>query len=232
MEDEEFLEIAKGKIITKQIIFDCLAVFLYICAILAFVEGLGVLDKAKGAMHQVFGINHLIISAICFGSATIVLTINSLTSEIKKLRSPEVVQEAQPVAESPPPVEVVTQPEEEGEPKTGPEAELETEPKAEPVYVTSVESSFKLMEVLKEGKYSIAIKLIEQGADVNALGENGYTPSHYAASIGHTMFLKLLISKGANINAADYQGKTPLKTAMEKSKHEVADLLRNHGAKK
>jgi uncharacterized protein len=56
--------------------------------------------------------------------------------------------------------------------------------------------------------------LLEHGADVNAVGEFGWTPLHAASYQGLTGVIELLVSKGANLEAKDKLGQTPLSIAL------------------
>ena len=59
-----------------------------------------------------------------------------------------------------------------------------------------------------------AVKLIVAlGADVNAIGEEGYTALHGAAYVGANPIIDLLISKGAKTEVKDDFGQTPLSIA-------------------
>ena len=69
--------------------------------------------------------------------------------------------------------------------------------------------------------------LVENGADVSAKGEGGWTPLHQTALYGQKEVIELLIAKGADVNAKAADGTTPLDSA--KNKPETADLLRKHG---
>jgi ankyrin repeat protein len=70
--------------------------------------------------------------------------------------------------------------------------------------------------------------LLAKGANISATDEYGETPLHKAAYYGNKDVVEILLTHGAAINATNKNGKTPLKIA---SKPEIADLLRQHGAK-
>ena len=80
------------------------------------------------------------------------------------------------------------------------------------------------------------------GTDVNAKDDSlGWTPLHYAATLGNRQITKLLISKGADVNAINDVNQTPLDIAalivgIETTKQrsnltQTADLLRKHSGK-
>jgi ankyrin repeat protein len=55
--------------------------------------------------------------------------------------------------------------------------------------------------------------LVELGADVNAVGENGYTALHGAAYVGADDIARFLVKNGAGLEAMDNFGQTPLSIA-------------------
>lgn len=84
------------------------------------------------------------------------------------------------------------------------------------------------------GDTDMAELLIAKGADVNSRDSSGGTPLHFAAyysSLLTTDAARLIIAKGANLNVKDAEGRTPLRLAVERGKKELAELLRQHGAK-
>ena len=82
------------------------------------------------------------------------------------------------------------------------------------------------------GNINVVKQYLAAGANVNAKGENGWTPLHMAALSGHKEIAELLIAKAANKNAkGGGVGWTPLKIAIVMKNKETADLLRKHGAK-
>jgi len=73
-----------------------------------------------------------------------------------------------------------------------------------------------------------AVKLhLDNGVDVNAKDNIGWTPLHFATVLDHKEIVELLIATGADVNAKNKEGRTPLNWASG----ETADLLRKHGGK-
>jgi 26S proteasome non-ATPase regulatory subunit 10 len=64
-----------------------------------------------------------------------------------------------------------------------------------------------------EGKVEAIKTLIDQGANIEASGANGFTPLHVAVSRGQLKVMEILIDRGANIEAPCENGFTPLYTA-------------------
>jgi ankyrin repeat protein len=56
--------------------------------------------------------------------------------------------------------------------------------------------------------------LVKNGADVNAVGQYGWTPLHAAAYQGMNDLIEFLVSKGAKIDRMDKFGQTPLSISM------------------
>ena len=74
-------------------------------------------------------------------------------------------------------------------------------------------------------------KTLADGADVNAKDDNGWTPLHWAAVIGHKEVSEYLITMGADVNAAEtVSGMTPLHFAAAGDQKEIVELLLASGA--
>jgi RNA polymerase sigma factor (sigma-70 family) len=82
-----------------------------------------------------------------------------------------------------------------------------------------------------------ALLLIERGADVTlARGGSGWkragwTPLHYAASMGFSTLVQPLLERGADRSRADEDGKTPLDLAIDANHTGIVDVLRSRGVK-
>jgi ankyrin repeat protein len=84
----------------------------------------------------------------------------------------------------------------------------------------------------RNGHTRIAGELLKRGADVDHRGWMGGTPLHWAAGYGHADTVDLLLRHGADVQATDEEGKkTPLAWALEWKQAEVAQKLRQAGAK-
>ncbi len=82
------------------------------------------------------------------------------------------------------------------------------------VYVVSEKYESLHVAVWKGDAFAVRC-LVLRGADVNAKGENGLTPLHWAAHDGRTEIAELLIARGADVNAKNEWGSTPLHWAAD-----------------
>ena len=74
--------------------------------------------------------------------------------------------------------------------------------------------------------------LLQAGANVSLVtAGQGHTPLHYAVFNGDKGLVDLLLTHGADVNVKDSLGFSPLATATKKHRDDIADLLRQHGAK-
>lgn len=78
-----------------------------------------------------------------------------------------------------------------------------------------------------EGNLELVARLLDRGADVNALDRNGETALHGAAAWGDTRMVRLLIERGARVN---HPGVSPLHWAAKYGNLEVLRLLLDAGA--
>jgi hypothetical protein len=72
------------------------------------------------------------------------------------------------------------------------------------------------------GKVKLAL---QNGADVNAKGEGGYTALHAAAENGHMEIVAILLELGADPHAKMTTGQTPLDLAKQQKHQAIVDLL-------
>lgn len=84
-----------------------------------------------------------------------------------------------------------------------------------------------LMLAALKGQLDLVAKMVKKGADVN---KTGWTPLHYAASLGHVEVLKLLLENHAYIDAESPNGSTPLMMASMYGNPQSVKLLLNEGA--
>jgi len=72
---------------------------------------------------------------------------------------------------------------------------------------------------------------LDRGDDLNVQDDHGRTALHVTAEEGWVHFAKVLLERGADFNRPDNEGDTPLDYAVFYEHIELADLLRQHGAK-
>jgi ankyrin repeat protein len=95
-----------------------------------------------------------------------------------------------------------------------------------------------LLAALAKGYPSVALFLLERGADVQPRGGMGQTALYMASSLGYTELVRSLLDRGADLNAVCddldedgcYVKLTPLLVASEKGRLETAMLLLESGA--
>jgi len=88
----------------------------------------------------------------------------------------------------------------------------------------------ELYDAVKKGDIDKAMRALEQGADPNVKGPDGYTPLHIAAHENYSELAKVLIKYGAKVDLKDRYGNTPLHVAAYRGHLNVASLLLKHGA--
>lgn len=74
------------------------------------------------------------------------------------------------------------------------------------------------------------VSCVEQGVDVNARFEHGWTALHYAAESGYYDIVDYLLKHQANINITSTRGRTALQLASDRGHDNVATLLLENNA--
>lgn len=89
-----------------------------------------------------------------------------------------------------------------------------------------------LQWAVSAGQMETATILLEHGADVNQPGTDECRALHVAVQNRNTAMVKFLLTRGADPNAKAAYDRTPLSFAEGPAQSkEIADLLRQHGAK-
>merc|ERR1712098_996895 len=73
-------------------------------------------------------------------------------------------------------------------------------------------------------------KLIDRGAEIDAVNEDGSTALHYTTKYGNEESLKILLENGANINVQNKYDETPLMWAAHRDHPKVVKILIASGA--
>ncbi|PQE30996.1 sex-determining fem-1 protein [Rutstroemia sp. NJR-2017a WRK4] len=85
--------------------------------------------------------------------------------------------------------------------------------------------STPLLWAAGQGHNIVVKQLLERGANLETIGEDGQTPLSSAAKKGHNSIVEQLLEKGANIEAIDEFGQTPLLWAVRKGYNIVVKQL-------
>lgn len=87
-----------------------------------------------------------------------------------------------------------------------------------------------LLIAAAEGKLKAVRYLLDEGADVNAVGRDSNTALTEATFYGHAAIVKELLVRGANVNAISGNG-TALDIAVSRNDPNMAELLKHYGGK-
>ena len=90
--------------------------------------------------------------------------------------------------------------------------------------------SFALNLASRNGLQDIVKHFLDNGADTEAVGEDGMTPLHWACKNGHQEIVTLLLDHGANIEAENIYCVRPLHFAIQNGHEDVVKLLLGRGA--
>jgi len=87
-------------------------------------------------------------------------------------------------------------------------------------------ADLSLIEAVKAGDHAKAQSLIQNGADVNQVEEQGWTPLNFAAGKGDLAMVKLLVENGAEIFKVGRDQRTPYMIALAAGRVSVVKYLR------
>jgi ankyrin repeat protein len=88
----------------------------------------------------------------------------------------------------------------------------------------------EIHDAARDGNLEKVKALLKGNPDlVFSKDDQGETPLHFAANLGHKDVVEFLLAKKADVNAKANNGWTPLYVAGRTGHNDVAELLRQHG---
>ena len=94
-----------------------------------------------------------------------------------------------------------------------------------------IDARRQTIEAMDKGDGETVCKLVKAHPELfDAKANDGNTPLHFAAALGHKDVAELLLAKGADVNAKAYNGFVPLHVAAAKGQKDLAELLLAKGA--
>ena len=134
---------------------------------------------------------------------------------------------------TPQPGQPEAQPGSQPSPQASPPAPAAAEVQSQPVTASpsAVAAPLSLHAAIAKGDYANALKMIEQGTDIEAKDPGaGASPLHYAVMKGEMPLVGLLVQRGADVNSRTKSGTSPLHTAVLYGRFEVAEYLLEKGS--
>lgn len=90
--------------------------------------------------------------------------------------------------------------------------------------------SAEIIRAAYEGRLHAVERLLRDGADPNARGNEEATVLMAACINGNLDIVRILVERGADVTARDLEGWTPLRYARSRGHRQIEDFLRDHGA--
>lgn len=87
-----------------------------------------------------------------------------------------------------------------------------------------------LHEAVAEGDFDMVSILLDEGADLEAMSDDGFTPLHMAVTAGQEWIVVQLLDAGANINAETSNEEKPLHLAIKRDDKLMTGILLDSGA--
>lgn len=106
-------------------------------------------------------------------------------------------------------------------------------PGFEPLVTGEIYCDGAIQSIVHEARNGNRIRvlgLIQAGANINAIDEDGRTALMYASMNGHMTIIIDLLGSNASVDIKDRHGKTALSLARDGDKKEIVELLKSKGA--
>lgn len=84
-----------------------------------------------------------------------------------------------------------------------------------------------MLGAARTGDARLAAQLLDEGANIDVVGEDGYTPLHEAVRANRKEAAALLVERGASLKAREKGGLTPFELAREYERQDVITAMRH-----
>lgn len=102
--------------------------------------------------------------------------------------------------------------------------EEEEAPPRPPAHVAKNQALFA---AAKNGYFDLTRRVLNNGAQVNAVNDDGVTALHLATEGGHAEIVRLLLEQGADASVTDQDDRSPMTIAEAAGNEDLIDLLKN-----
>jgi hypothetical protein len=134
-------------------------------------------------------------------------------------------------AQQPPPPPQAPAPSPVPSPIPRPQGQAENQPLPVAASPSAAAMPLSLHSAIAKGDYANALKMIDQGTDIEAKDPGaGASPLHYAVMKGALPMIGMLVQRGADVNSRTRSGTAPLHTAVLYNHYEAAEYLIAKGA--
>ena len=86
------------------------------------------------------------------------------------------------------------------------------------------------LKAADDGELKTLVLLLNAGANIKCMDEDGYSALHLAARKGHDTMVKMLVDRGLDVNTRGYEDRTPLMLAARAGQESTVNTLISAGA--
>lgn len=93
------------------------------------------------------------------------------------------------------------------------------------VFSVSTWGDTPLHVAVRRGDVEIAAEMLTAGADIDAIGQNGFSALHFAVMFDDVPMVRLLLDNGASVNTVSDWNESPLDSATRRGIKDVINAM-------